>query len=261
LPAAALIAATPVDAQMWAGSNDGAGDGANNGAAPDGSSQLHYQQPFFPPTAPTSPMRHSSTLAEGYLRGRSNLWQGYGNYLVLREQARLLRDQHYRNRWELSLQKRNENMHMKYLIEQNYKAACAGAIAGREARARKIEQTEKTRYAQTYRLASSVLNRQTGEIAWPKLLRERREFEALVADLDALFRQLASEGPQDDGLYRDRIERTCELLERTLRETNRVAGFDKLPYDACHRFLRGLKFGADVWPAEGDAAATQLAMK
>lgn len=187
----------------------------------------HQPVPLLPSDFGFS-QHHSSTVAEGYLRGSAGWLHARGNCLVNRQQAALLAEQ---ARWlDLSNDWRRIALH-------DWKLAHRASRL--EAKRLKNLAARPEKYRVAYELSSDQLDRVRGKIAWPEALRAAR-YENLRHRLDELFREQAGYDGAPPTSDSSEIERESQRLIREF-DRNRAEVSPK-EYLAAQKFLRGLKY-------------------
>ncbi|MEM6798490.1 MAG: hypothetical protein AAF589_03160 [Planctomycetota bacterium] len=219
-----------------------------------------YVTPSHPPTPPTSPMRHSSTVHEGVGRAVANIMRAHADQMLSYAQARILIDEAIAREMQLRVVNVQTHLEKKRLREEARDAARLRRWEWEQQSVARREQRQRTVLVKAYRLPASKLDPLTGKIAWPEAL-EKKEFETLTADLDALFTQLAEEGAQYDGLYRDPIIECCEDLRRQVWRNREALGIEWGDYLECQKLIVGLKYGAKYWPSEDGKDPTLVAAR
>jgi hypothetical protein len=216
--------------------------------------------PFHQPVAPFPvefgfSQDHSSTAAEGFLRGKAAVIQAHGNFELSKSQAEILRQQ---ARW---LDRENDLKQTAALIAQKKMWAEARLEARHERhnqRAAGLQfaaEKEATVYRQAYQLAPNDLDVITGTISWPATL-QAAEFEAQRAGLDELFQHHFSYGdPQAETAAK--IARSVDQLSRTLGR--KIGSVPREQYVATQKFLRGLKYTAASYAGSGGNAGPVVA--
>jgi hypothetical protein len=215
-------------------------------AACVGQSPENYDIPPGPFHQPTPPypvemgfsQDHSSTAAEGYLRGKAALIQAHGNFQLSESQAQILRQQ---ARWldrendlkqtaALNAQKQMwADARAKERIDRN-----AAAKAGRQL----AEERAATVYRRAYQLSADDINPTNGGLRWPAAL-QGEKFASQRAEIEQLFVQYVMSGGNLE-------EVAVELTRRVNRCAKSLRGDSKtLPreeYNASQKFLLGLKY-------------------
>jgi hypothetical protein len=185
---------------------------------------------------------HSSTAAEGYLRGRAAVIDALGNFAVLDSQAAILQQQ------ARALDRENDLKQTEALLTQKKMWADARSQARKDRESRAAEgrkllaERRATAYRDVYQLPADVLNLKTGEIRWPAVLQDVR-FQANRDRLDELFRTHVGYGVPRANLA-TQISRSIDELARVLR--SEAGSMSREEYVAAQKFLMGLKYGAAV---------------
>ena len=183
---------------------------------------------------------HSSTAAEGYLRGRAAVIDAAGNYEVNNARAGIL------NQRVRSLSRDNDLRQTEALYVQQ-KMWSDARIAARNDRELQIRQGQHvlamqraTVYRDAYQLSDRELNVKTGEINWPEAL-QGAKFSADRDRLQELFRRHVGYGAPQANTAKE-IARSVDQWSRTLR--NEVATMPREDFLAAQKFLVGLKYSA-----------------
>lgn len=197
----------------------------------------------YPNTPPTAPQHHASTWQEGVGRGIADIIEATAHGQLSHAQARILLAEARARELELRLAKVETEQTRRALVQREQAAQrrlkMENELLGQQLNAARIPM----RHAE-YRLTSSQLNRQTGEICWPPALKH----EAFAADtyvLEKLFEELAVTNGSDTRYVVVRIEDACERFENTLRDARCGLNLDAQQYQHyvdCHRFILGLKY-------------------
>jgi len=216
-----------------------------------------YTPPSYAPTPPTSINRHTSTVVEATGRAIASIMKAQADGMLSQAQAAILMEEaiarHYQNR----VNNTETFLHRKRLLEEAKEAERLRSWEWEsKAQARREHRSRTVLYA-AYKLPASRLDPLTGHIGWPELM-QKAEFTQLIADLDALFSQLAEEGAQYDRLYRDPIVDACDLFRNQLLRNRERLGLDWNQYLACQKMIAGLKYGAEYWPSADANKAPHL---
>lgn len=183
---------------------------------------------------------HSSTAAEGYLRGSAAVIDARGNYEVNNARAGIL------NQKVRSMSRDNDLKQTEALYAQQ-KMWSDNRIEARNDRELQSQQGQHllamhraTTYRAAYELSDRELNVKTGEIKWPDAL-QGAKFSANRDRMEELFRQHVGYGaPQ--GKTAQEIARTVDKWSQSLR--NEVATMPREEYLVAQKFLTGLKYSA-----------------
>jgi hypothetical protein len=216
--------------------------------------------PFHQPVAPYPvefgfSQDHSSTAAEGFLRGTAAVIQARGNFELSRSQADILRQQ---ARW---LDRENDLKQTAALIAQKKMWATARAESRQQTNAQRAAglqlaaEKQATVYRQAYQLGPNDLDVITGTISWPAALKSA-EFDTERTQLDELFKRHFSYGdPQSDTATQ--IGGSVDQLTRTLGRS--IGSLPRDQYSAAQKFLRGLKYTAAAYAGNGADAGAVVA--
>ena len=158
--------------------------------------------------APYGSFYHSSTAGEGYARGMADVVRSAGDYnLRTSEAAKNYEDA------------RSKDLDNRLKYTQNYFEM---RRINKEARA--AEQMPRLSNEDAFRLArqasprpltSAQLDRLTGRIEWPLILRDSR-YSALVESLNRLFAERASSGATADTYLK--VQKTADDLQAALKK-------------------------------------------
>lgn len=214
-----------------------------------------YQEASLPATPRTPFNHHTSTLAEGVLRGQAAVIESVGVRHVLDAQARILneeaRSRHYKNRvinTETFLAERQAK-------EEDW----------RERRLRRWEWLERARdhraeremtvLREAYHVPSTQLDRMTGEITWPAPLTHPM-FAELRTNVQTVVADAANPDPEYAALAAASVADAVEELRDAFRVYRDHLGVGLHDYFDSQSFLVGLKFEVQSWGVDGE----QLAM-
>lgn len=198
-----------------------------------------FHQPVSPfPVEMGFTQHHSSTAAEGFLRGKAAVIQAHGNFRLSEAQAQILRQQ---ARW---LDRENDLLQTQALLAQKKMWDDARAAERKEQEARRNEgqqllaTRQATVYRQVYQLTTDEFDPITGAITWPAVLqneyfdRERQRVAELVQQQFAYGDPKPATAPQ--------INRAVEQLAGSLRKVISEVPNDE--YLAAQKFLTGLRY-------------------
>ncbi len=198
-----------------------------------------FHQPVSPfPVEMGFTQHHSSTAAEGFLRGKAAVIQAHGNFRLSEAQAQILRQQ---ARW---LDRENDLLQTQALLAQKKMWDDARAAERKEQEARRIEgqqllaARQATVYRQVYQLSTDEFDSITGAITWPAVLqneyfdRERQRVAELVKQ------QFAYGEPKPE--MTTQINRAVEQLASSLRSV--ISEVPRDDYLAAQKFLTGLRY-------------------
>ncbi len=185
---------------------------------------------------------HASTEAEGILSGQGRLLQGAGEYnrntaaaLLLREQARALYQDNYRNGLKAYFDLKR--------INASYRAEMAPPPLSKE----KLD--EWNRQELPMRLTKREYNSDSGRVQWPAVL-QISLFDAHRYELEALFaRRTASEFGVTSDFYR-MVQQDATAMKETLKAylRNQEKFFTDQEYIAAQNFLNSLTHEARLAP-------------
>lgn len=197
----------------------------------------------YPNSPPTSAERHASTWQEGVGRGIADIIEATAHGQLSHAQARILLAEARARELELRLAKVETEQTRRALFQREQAAVrrlkMENELLGQQINAARVP----LRHAE-YRLTSTQLNRQTGEICWPAAL-THETFAADTYVLEKLFEELAATNGSDSRHVVARIEQACERFKRSLRQVRCQLDLDGEQYQHyvdCHRFILGLKY-------------------
>ncbi|MCH2113390.1 MAG: hypothetical protein MK171_00535 [Pirellulales bacterium] len=199
----------------------------------------------FPYAPPEAPHRHSSTAAEGFLRGQAVRVQAEGNYCVLEAQADLLRRQSESMYYDNELKKTVSVLARKELLS-NYRQHVREQKRSRRDQGRELRYQRDTEMARQYRLNRFQLNLTTGAIYWPAFVAGPR-YARNRHDLELLMYQMVRYGDSENEWVRAEATRLADRFRAQLRSDFQSRSDHNNPlvleeYRATHRFLLGLKY-------------------
>jgi hypothetical protein len=212
-----------------------------------------YEYEYTSPTAfhnPTPPLPvelgfaqdHSSTAAEGFMRGESAVIQAMGNYELAASQASILAEQSRALNRENDL-RQTQALHAQQNMWREARAAERTHYEEQlESGRAKLLNRRATVHRQAYQLSPSDLNLATGEINWPAAL-QTPKYRAARARMEALVRQHISYGDSQPAVVTE-ITRGSEAMARSLRKDIRT--IVPADYLAAQKFLLGLKLEASA---------------
>lgn len=181
---------------------------------------------------------HSSTAAEGFLRGKAAVIQSLGNFQLSKSQAEILREQ---ARWldrENNL-KQTEALHAQQKLWSDARAQAEATRKTRLAEGRKILAERKaTVLRQKLQLSPNQLDLATGTINWPAFM-QTDDFTQLRTELEQLVRDHARFGNNPQTMS-DEIAHTVELWSRALERGR--ATLPREEYLAAQKFLTGIRY-------------------
>lgn len=199
--------------------------------------------PFHQPV-PTIPVEsgfaqdHSSTAAEGFLRGKAQVIQSLGNFQLSKSQADILRQQ---ARW---LDRENDLRQTEALLAQqklwsDARTQAEAAQKARLAEGRKVlAERKSTVLRKQFRLSPNQIDMATGIISWPTFM-QTEAFAPLRAEIEQLVHDQVRFGnnPQDSS---DEIAHTVDSWSRALERGRTTLPRDE--YFAAQKFLTGIKY-------------------
>jgi hypothetical protein len=183
---------------------------------------------------------HSSTALEGALRGKAAVIQAIGNFELSASQAAILREQaralERENRVQQTIALHAQQALWRQARELKRTEREAAAAAGKA----KLAARSVSLYGQVYALSADELDRRTGQIGWPTVLKASR-FQDHRIGLEELFRMHIGYGDTRPQVQNE-IGRRIDLLSRALRRE--VQSMPRADYMAAQKFLKGLKYAA-----------------
>jgi hypothetical protein len=179
---------------------------------------------------------HASTALEGMERGQVALLHATGDYWLNVNQALICREQ------ARSLALANKQQWVDYRI--GMRTWREGERQRRIAEQRSLNDSRLAAKLAVYRLEDDQLDRTTGAIAWPDLLRAA-EYDDLRQRLEELFRARVGYG-ETTGVNSNEIARCTRILADDLRRNR--ANIDSAKYLKAQKFLCGLKYEAQMQP-------------
>jgi hypothetical protein len=196
---------------------------------------------FHQPVAPTPvgfgfTHSHSSTVAEGYLRGKAAVIDSLGNFLISQSQAAILFEQARALDRENDL-RQTQALHVQQALWREARDANRLYREKRLAEGRVKLAARKVRVHQAvYRVTPTQLNPTTGEIRWPAALAASK-FDTDRSRLQELVRQFVSY-PDGGSDVASEIAKLTTTLRRGLQKDIRI--LDRDEYLAAQKFLVAL---------------------
>jgi hypothetical protein len=210
-------------------------------------SDYQYTSPtaFHQPTVPLPvelgfTQHHSSTAAEGFLRGKAAVIQAKGNFLLAESQAAILFEQGRALNRENDLKQTEALLAQQAMWREARIAEREEREAQRELGRAKLDARRQTVHKVAYQLSPQDLNVLTGEIRWPAALMAEK-FAEQRGRMEQLFRQHVSYGDPQPGVAVE-ISRLSNVMARSLRSEIRT--LEKDEYLTAQKFLIGLKIEA-----------------
>lgn len=204
-----------------------------------------FTPPSFPYTPPEAPHRHSSTVAEGYLRGTGVVIQAQANYRLQDAQAQILVEQAESLNYDNYLKRTATAIMRKQMIHDYQQYKRSRELARRE-RGQKMMDERDQQLARDYQLTSYEFDWQSGTIYWPAWVAGPRYAE-FREKLDLLLGYVVRYDVPTDSFHGDQIARVVADFREQLREdfrqdTNKENPTVREEYYAMQRFLVGLKY-------------------
>jgi len=206
-----------------------------------GPNEYSWPREYYEPVPPLPPhlgesYHHDSTAAGNILRGWSSVVHASGSYWLSVSQAAIL--------WEVAaaLDERNHWQRVAFRAG-NQQRLEAIRQRSKEAKRASNQAQHRNKLDAAYRLTPAELNRATGEIVWPKLLRAT-EYAGLRSQLDELFRQRADYGggPVDAPVDAEIVDLVKALIRDLQRNLRRMSDDERAAYMTAQKFLRGMKY-------------------
>jgi hypothetical protein len=212
-----------------------------------------YKYEYTSPTAfhqPVPPLpvelgftqHHSSTAAEGFMRGQSAVIQAMGNYELATSQAGILNQQGRALHRENNLKQTQALLAQRVMWREGREEDRAHREAQLEAGRAKMINRRVTVLRQAYQLSPTDLNLATGEINWPAAL-QAAKYSAERERMEELFRQYVAYGEPQPGVVAE-ITRSSKAMARALQKD--IRNMAQADYLAAQKFLLGLKLEASA---------------
>jgi hypothetical protein len=200
-----------------------------------------FHQPVSPlPVELGFTQHHSSTAAEGFMRGEAAVIQAQGNYELATSQASIMFEQSRALNRENDLKQTEALLAQQNMWREGREAERQHHEAQLEEGRAKLINRRATVLRQAYQLSPSELNMVTGEINWPAALRTAK-YQRARERMEELFRQYVSYGDPQPGVAAEITRGTSAMAKALQKEINSMPRDD---YFAAQKFLRGLKFEA-----------------
>jgi hypothetical protein len=196
------------------------------------SSRFYRPRPPLPPELGFS-YDHASTALEGALRGAAEYWHGLGSYWLALSQAYICREKAR----ALAVANRERIVSDKIAMREWLEADRQRRIAERRATNLLLHPTT----FEVYRLGAKQLDRTTGTIVWPTVLRNA-EYSELRNRLDSMFRDDACGNCRLNSKL-SVIARCVDSLKEELRRNR--AGIKTAEWLAASKFLSGVSVEAE----------------
>lgn len=189
---------------------------------------------------------HSSTIAEGYLRGMGDLVQSWGQYNLMTSQGMVFGEQAR----QLALQ--NDSLAVEtYFHNRRVNTEARRAEAGPKLTAVQIERINQNRTPA--RLTAAQLGHD-GAIGWPAVL-EQPKYDELRSKLSELFaNRVSGETSASVSFYRQ-VQTVTQSLKSLLRDE--MSNLSSGDYLAARRFLDSLAHEARYAPAQAAEVAAR----
>lgn len=204
------------------------------GASP--SIQTHYSHPtiyhtphrFYPIPAT---VHHSATAAESYARGQAALTSARGHYNRTTAEARVLLAEAQQH----EIENRQSRINGYYSLRERHRQEQAAKRGPRST----SEQLQRIAAAsRPVSLSPTELDRATGEIAWPTILKTR-EYDMLRADLEELAAQWAETHCLGSAESEQAQCATKEMLAQLKTQVRQIPSYR---YTATRRFVESLGY-------------------
>ncbi|TWU22581.1 hypothetical protein [Bythopirellula polymerisocia] len=199
----------------------------------------------FPYAPPEAPHGHSSTYAEGVLRGSAVLVQALGNYELESAQAASIGEDAYSK----YLDNKVKHVRTAFAVEDIRRDHYHSERIARKLHTLELRQVNRMlelQEALEYQLTDYDLDWETGTVYWPAMAsspqfaRHRQEVERMMARITAY----GSYVPEQE---RTKLAKACDRFRDTLYQEMLARGGNKVPtvraeYDAVARLLKGLEY-------------------
>jgi hypothetical protein len=229
-----LVVATSILAAAGRATAD---DGAEAYRYADNTPAQYYEPKSPLPVELAFTQDHSSTAAEGFMRGQSAVIQAMGNYAMSVSQAYLVLEQTRSLNRENDLRQTQALLSQRAMWREGKAAERAFHDAQLEAGRVKLMNRRLTVHRAAYQLLPSELNMVTGEINWPVAL-QAKKYAAARARIEELVRRHVSYADSEASVVAEIVRGTDAMKRALQREINAVPRAD---YIAAQKFLRGLK--------------------
>ncbi|QEG37343.1 hypothetical protein [Bythopirellula goksoeyrii] len=199
----------------------------------------------FPYAPPEAFHRHSSTYAEGVLRGSAVLVQALGNYELESAQAASIGEDAYSK----YLDNKVKHVRTAFAVKDTRRDHYHSDRIARKLHTLELRQVNRMlelQEALEYQLTDFDLDWETGTVYWPtmaaspRFARHRQEVERVMA-------RIAAYGSYVPEIERTKLSQACDQFRDTLYKEMLARGGDKVPtvraeYDAVSRLLKGLEY-------------------
>jgi len=183
----------------------------------------------YSPYAPAPWHHHSSTAAEGYMRGMATLYYGRGAYNVMNAQARIMHAEAY----SLELANREQKAATFFAMRAANQEARA---AERGPRPTQADMARVAQMGQPHQLSDDQLDDGTGTVTWPTLL-QANEFAGFRGELEALLAQRAAFGQLDLNQKKQVGQTAASMLKNLQKYVRQVHPMD---YSAAQQFIKSI---------------------
>lgn len=194
-------------------------------------------------------INHSSTAAEGALRGEAAVIGAAGQTVYMDSLASINYQEAYKRAIENSVAVTKAYYERRELHNEYMKKYGPKPFIG-EARKKAIE------HYQPKRLSAQEFNSQTGQLTWPHILRQE-QFAPIKNQLDEVFATRNSENSGDGSLTHRQIYQLCNSLSGLLKENISRVTTDQ--YIDAQEFIRSVELeGRNSLPAQAIAVPVNL---
>lgn len=192
---------------------------------------------------------HSSTFAEGAMRGQAAVLSAVGDLTYMDSLAAVNYQEAYKRAIENSVAITKAYFEKREIREEFMKKYGPKPFVG-EARKRAIEAYMPRR------LSASEYNAETGAISWPHILRQER-YLPLKEQIDQVFAARSVENSGNGSVTHRKISQLCDMLGMLLRENISTVTPDQ--YIAAKEFLRSVELEARTAMLAKDANPVPVA--
>ena len=199
----------------------------------------------FPSASPEAFHRHSSTYAEGVLRGNAVLVQALGNYELESAQAASIREDAYSKYLDNELKHVRTAFAVKDTRRDHYHSE-RSARKLHTLELRQLNRMLELQEALEYQLSEYDLNWETGTVYWPAMAASP-QFAKHRQEVERVLARITSYGSYVPESERTKLAKACDRFRATLYKEMLARGGNKVPsvraeYDEVARLLKGLEY-------------------